>query len=244
MLNPVGHHDLNRPDARRFDEVLERLAILGSQNPKLFGFLRVCNTYPEIEKIDHFTFVTHAKDKGLFLDYWGKRGFRWQGEWKTTVFPASHIALVRGKTPSYPWTDMVGLSVTEQVNQPLAQALALGDGFNRRETHQLQHIAFNVSPTANMSLLRAKLLRAGVEFLTGVLSYRDESKAELHQMFTRPNGFFFVEFVQRLPNCEGNPYGGFDPRIIDDLYAALAENSTNPYSNRAWLPTHVEFALG
>lgn len=177
-----------------------------------------------------------------FLDYWKNRGFHWHGAWKTTVFPASHIALIRGKTPSYPWTDMVSLSIGEQENLPLAQALASGDGLNRRETHQLQHIAFNVCSAANLFSLRAKLIRDGVNFLTDVLSYRDKCGAELHQTFTRPNGFFFIEFVQRIPNREGKPYGGFDPRIIDDLYTALAGNGTDSCGNNFWLPMHVEFA--
>jgi hypothetical protein len=79
--------------------------------------------------------------------------------------------------------------------------------------------------------------------MTEVLSYKDESGAELHQMFTRPNGFFFIELVQRIPNQEGEPYGGFDPDIIDDLYMALAANGIDPYANESWLPTHVEFTM-
>jgi hypothetical protein len=243
MFDKVRQKGVSLPERLPFGEALESLGIIESRNPKLFRLLRLCNAYQEIEKIDHFTFVTHAKDTEVFLAYWRNEGFHWHGEWRTNAFPARHIALIRGNTPSYPWTDMVGLSISEQANQPLAQALALGDGFNRRETHQLQHIAFNVCPTASMSLLRAKLIGHGIEFLTDVLSYQDKHSAALHQMFTRPNGFFFIEFAQRIPNWEGKPYGGFDPRTIDDLYAALAENGTDPFGNKNWLPTHVEFTM-
>ena len=61
----------------------------------------------------------------------------------------------------------------------------------------------------------------GLDFMTPVLRYTDDHGAGLRQWFTAPVDGFFIEFVQRIPNARGEPYSGFDPDIIDDLYQAL-----------------------
>lgn len=66
MFNEVRRQNPSPPEGRRFGEVLENFGILESANPKLFRFLRLCGAYPEIKKIDHLTFVAHAKDREVF----------------------------------------------------------------------------------------------------------------------------------------------------------------------------------
>jgi hypothetical protein len=61
----------------------------------------------------------------------------------------------------------------------------------------------------------------GLRFMTPLLSYKDDSGASLYQWFTRPVGSFFIEFIQRNPSKKGEPYDGFNPDTIDDLYEAI-----------------------
>lgn len=192
--------------------------------------------FPEIEDgFDHATFVCRPEDRYAFLDYWFSRGFRLHGVWRTTRYPADHIALVRGEKAKFPWNSMIGLTVCEDLtkNRPLAKALE----WNLSPTHHLQHLAFRVKDGANMETLREKLIQKGLPMMTPVLSYQDEEKgSSLHQFFSRANGFFFYEFAQRTIGSDGRPFSTFVDNIIDDLYEALDESLL-------WLPPKASFSF-
>ena len=49
------------------------------------------------------------------------------------------------------------------------------------------------------------------------------------------------EFIQRIPSPDGQPYDGFDPDIIDDLYRALHEQDERRAANDGWVPPSVTF---
>ncbi len=223
---------------------LARLGILEARNPQLFAFLYLLTSLPAVEKIDHCTFVTPASERKAFLEHWTGEGFGLHGIWKTPKYPADHIALVQGGTPSYPWMDMVGLSVAEDLNAPIASAIEQGRGLTRQGTHQLQHIAFNISSNASLAEVQAILEGEGLPFMTEVLSYQDEAGAGIRQTFSAPNGYFFYEFIQRIPNPDGRPYDGFDPDIIDDLYRALHTRAGRSTANDGWVPPSVGFEQG
>ena len=129
---------------------------------------------------------------------------------------------------------MVGLSVPRQpsTNAPIAETLSLGSriGIPRQTTHQLQHIAFNVKAGASMEAVKAGLERAGLLFMTDVLTYHDDKGASIRQLF-----------IQRVPNVDGQPYGGFDPDIIDDLYRALDKQigARVVAKSQGWVPPQV-----
>ncbi|PCK08018.1 MAG: hypothetical protein COA42_11275 [Alteromonadaceae bacterium] len=201
-------------------DVLARIGINYDRTPGLLPVLTQCTECPEIEKIDHITFVCPPEERSNFLDRWKTRGFDHHGLWQTNRYPASHIALVSGKKEGYPWSDMVGLSVTDIRpkigNRPLDITIKPSD------TDQTQHVAFNVNADADVEALYAKMLNDWqLDFMTPVLYYNDKFGAGLRQWFTAPVDGFFIEFVQRIPNAQGEPYSGFDPDIIDDLYEAL-----------------------
>ena len=40
-------------------------------------------------------------------------------------------------------------------------------------------------------------------------------------MFTATVARFFVEFTQRIPNADGEPFSDFNTRTIDDLHEAV-----------------------
>ena len=233
---------------RRVILPLERLGIFAEQNPALFRFLDLCARTPGVSKIDHCTFVTAFRHTEMFLAHWAKRGFGPHGEWNTVRYPARHIALVRGRPAGFPWEEMVGLTVSDDPDNPIHRTMEpMQDAF--AQTHQLQHIAINVSPDADMDAIKARLEDHGVRFMTPVLSYDDDNGAGLRQMFTATLGRFFVEFAQRIPNADGEPFSGFNTRIIDDLYEALDRSeedwATLTPAQRAahgqWLPEVVHF---
>ena len=91
-----------------------------------------------------------------------------------------------------------------------------------KERDQTQHIAFYVNAEADIETLYARMSESwGLTLMTPILSYTDDHGAGLRQWFTAPVDGFFIEFVQRIANAQGEPYSGFDPDIIDDLYQAL-----------------------
>jgi len=233
------HLRLVKPDAIR--DALARIGVYENLNPELFRFLTVLKRFSCVEKIDHCTFVTSDRDRQRFLDHWTSEGFEQHGVWQTSSYPADHVALVQGGSVKGPWRDMVGLSVSDEVNAPLEAALRQGRSLRNSGTHQLQHIAFGIAPDASMEGLKMALEREGLDFMTDVLSYEDNAGAGLRQMFSAPNGFFFYEFVQRIPNVYGEPYSGFDPAIIDDLYRALDEGPADVMDSRGLVPTSVVF---
>jgi len=210
-------------DFDTFLDVIQRIGLSIDDYPSLHELIILCSKSKSIKKIDHLTFICPPEDREKFMSYWLDRGFSLHGIWKTERYPADHIALVHGQTPDYPWSDMVGLTVgsshANSENRPLSLSVHPGAG------NQLQHIAFNVNVNANFDALYQEMSNKwGLRFMTPVLSYHDDNGASLHQCFTRPVGSFFIEFIQRLPNRMGEPYGGFDPDIIDDLYEALDEH--------------------
>lgn len=189
--------------------------------------MQLCGECDGIEKIDHITFVCPLSERDAFLQRWESKGFSHHGTWQTNRYPADHIALISGKSEGYPWTDMVGLSVqrSERDNRPLRESV------RPHERDQTQHIAFNVSPDADIEALYQRMTDSwGLDLMTPILRYTDDNGAGLRQWFTAPVNGLFIEFVQRIPNARGEPYSGFDPDIIDDLYQALdaqlASNST------------------
>lgn len=200
----------------------ERIDLDVEDYPIYFELLDALASMEEIDKTDHLTFITPWEHTEAFLKHWKAEGFEFHGEWNTKRYPARHLALIRGAKPGHPWADMVGLSVSKEPNSPIERSLAAYEPAEFSITHTLQHVALHVRSDADMHQVRAQLAEAGVPWMTEVLSYQDPNGAELHQLFTAPNPRgFFVEFAQRKPNADGEPYGGFDPDIIDDLYEAL-----------------------
>lgn len=201
-------------------DVLERIGINYDRTPGLLPVLTLCTECPEIAKIDHITFVCPPEERTNFLGRWKVRGFDHHGLWQTSRYPADHIALISGQKEGYPWSDMVGLSVTEA--QPKINNRPLDITVKPSDTDQTQHVAFNVNAEADVEVLYAKMLNDWrLDLMTPVLYYNDAAGAGLRQWFTAPVDGFFIEFVQRIPNAQGEPYSGFDPDIIDDLYEAL-----------------------
>eukprot|EP00324_Dicrateria_rotunda_P006387 CAMPEP_0206162626 /NCGR_PEP_ID=MMETSP1474-20131121/10346_1 /ASSEMBLY_ACC=CAM_ASM_001110 /TAXON_ID=97495 /ORGANISM="Imantonia sp., Strain RCC918" /LENGTH=242 /DNA_ID=CAMNT_0053564961 /DNA_START=31 /DNA_END=759 /DNA_ORIENTATION=- len=201
--------------ASRFLRTLER-AGLGTGAPSLGLAVERCATVPAITKIDHVTFVTTPELKQSFIERWEDRGFKHHGEWHTSQYAASHTALVNGACEAYPWAEMVGLTVKTGSNAPLDRTVDPAVG-----VEQAQHVAFNVDASADASALYSLQQRLGFEMMTPVLSYSNETGAGLKQWFTRPVDGFFIEFAQRLPDAHGEPFGGFHPETIEDLYQAL-----------------------
>lgn len=201
----------------RFLRTLERVG-LGSGVPELSRAVERCAAMPAITKIDHVTFVTTPKQKQQFIERWEARGFAHHGTWHTDRYAASHTALVSGVCEEYPWAEMVGLSVKTDtgVNPPLERSLHDLDG-----VEQAQHVAFNVDARVDATELFSQQQQLGFEMMTPVLNYTGSEGAGLRQWFTRPVNGFFIEFAQRLPDVHGQPFGGFHPETIEDLYEAL-----------------------
>lgn len=204
-----------------FTAPLDRIGLDVDDYPSYASLLEWPGMAESFDKLDHLTFITPHEHRQDFLDHWYDRGFSLHGEWRTERYPASHIALIRGEAEGHPWEDMIGLTVTAETESPVVRSLATVPASERSVTHTLQHIALHVRAEHEMEAIGRHLQEAGVELMTPVLQYQDPDGAELRQMFSRPQGPFFLEFVQRRPNADGKPFGGFHPRIIDDLYEAL-----------------------
>ena len=201
-----------------FFATLERIGVQVDKYMDLRRILKFCGECDDIAKIDHITFVCAPSERDAFLERWEAKGFSRHGIWQTRRFPADHIALVSGQSDGYPWTDMVGLSVQalKCENRPLSESI------KANERDQTQHIAFNINAEADIETLYARMVESwGLTLMTPILSYTDDHGAGLRQWFTAPVDGFFIEFVQRIPNARGEPYSGFDPDIVDDLYQAL-----------------------
>lgn len=200
----------------------ERIDLDPSDYPLYHGLIDQLSGMDEIDKIDHLTFITPWQHTDRFLEHWKSKGFKFHGEWNTRRYPARHLALIRGGREGHPWEDMVGLSVSDQPASPIDRSLANVQLDERAVTHTLQHVALHVDKDADMHAVHQQLSESSVPWMTDVLTYHDPNGAELNQMFTQPTAQgFFVEFAQRKPSADGQPYGGFDPDIIDDLYQAL-----------------------
>lgn len=202
----------------RFSDALQRAGLPEQSVPALARYISFCTKCPSITKIDHITFVCAPSERSSFIDRWLGSGFEHHGTWKTERYAASHTALIRGSTPQYPWTEMIGLSTATGENRPLECEV------DPSIVDQAQHVAFNVDAAADADTLYAEQSAAGFDMMTRILNYRNDDGAGLRQWFTKPIDGFFVEFVQRLPSADGVPYSGFDPTTIDDLYTALDAN--------------------
>ena len=211
-------HSLSNP----LTSTIRRIGVGLDITPDLRRIVNLCQTSSAVEKIDHITFVCSPEQRENFLERWQTRGFDHHGVWNTERFPANHIALIRGKTQGYPWSDMVGLSVRDP--SPKLANPPLDFSVKPAEQDQAQHIAFNIRADVDVEKLYQEMVTEWqIDLMTPVLYYTHENGAGLRQWFTAPVGGFFVEFVQRIPNQYGEPYSGFDPDIIDDLYQALNE---------------------
>lgn len=207
----------------KFDGQLERIGILQRKNEILWRDLEVFDGEEGIVKADHVTAICYPEEKDEFLSHWLSQGFKIHGMWMTSD-ATEHIALIRGSTPEYPWTDMVGLSVPTILhkNIPIQEALKHRNvlPLDKCVTHNWQHIAFNVHPSVDMKSL-VKRLSKHFPFMTEVMTFREDSGAWLSQAFVRPRGYFFYELTQRGSGADGKPFGSFDVEIIDSVYRAL-----------------------
>ncbi len=184
------------------------------------GFSSQRDQLKGIRHIDHVTYVSAFESEERFLSQWKIFGFEELVRLQTRKYPASHIALVSGKTAEYPWETMTGLSVSPDPESPVNE-------FVRRYGEGVQHIAYNIHPQADMESLHVELKGLGWDFMTPVLTYKDTSGARLRQMFVAPASPYgpFLELVQRLLGPEGEAYNGFDVQNIENLYQAYDDYS-------------------
>lgn len=201
-------------------DILERFSLDSSRYPLYDDVLEIPNLTDWIDHVDHLTFVTAPHHLDAFAHHWQTLGYELRGEWPTRRYPARHIAFTRGAHDLHPWQEMVGLSVSDSPTSPVNRALASLDRHGR-PTHCLQHVALHVQVDLPMVEARRWLAGRGLQMLTDVLTYHDPSGAQLHQFFTRTEGGFFVEFIQRGLDRAGHPFGAFSEASIDDLYQAL-----------------------
>jgi len=166
-----------------------------------------------VRHIDHITYVDSLGREKEFIATWARLGFHEHVRVFTQRHPASHIALVAGSSPEYPWATMTGLSISEDENSPINESV-------RRYGPGVQHVAYNIDPRVEMAEVHERMTKHGWNFMTNVLTYQDDNKARLRQMFVAPSTPYgtFVEFIQRLPGSEGKAYDGFDINNIDGLY--------------------------
>lgn len=180
-----------------------------------------------IRHIDHVTYVDHLENEKAFCEKWISLGFHEHVRLRCIRYPATHIALVSGSTPEYPWATMTGLSVSEDPASPVNE-------FVRRYGPGSQHTAYNIDPDSDIEKLHQDMKDLQWNFMTPVLTYNEPSGAKLKQMFIAPTMPFgpFVEFIQRLPGPDGEPFGGFDTMNIDDLYELYDEHSKSLESKK------------
>lgn len=173
-----------------------------------------------LRHIDHITYVAAFESEKPFIDRWTQLGFHEHVRVFTKRYPATHIALVSGSTPEYPWATMTGLSVSEDPNSPVNE-------FVRRYGESVQHCAYNIDPQVDFDELHQEMKQKGWNFMTPVLTYEDNAGALLRQMFIQPNLPYgvFLEFIQRLPNKDGKAFDGFNTMNIDDLYEGYDDYS-------------------
>ena len=173
-----------------------------------------------IRHIDHVTYVAAEDHERSFIDRWLSLGFHEHVRLRSYKYPATHIALVSGSTPEYPWATMTGLSVSEEDRSPVNE-------FVRRYGEGMQHVAYNVHPKSDFEEVYAEMKKLGWNFMTGVLTYKNADKSQLRQFFAAPTLPYgpFTEFIQRLPGPDGNAFGGFDSMNIDDLYTGYDDFS-------------------
>jgi len=166
-----------------------------------------------VRHIDHVTYVAAWENEKAFIATWAKLGFSEHVRVFTHKHPATHIALVSGTSPEYPWATMTGLSVSEDPNSAINE-------YVRRYGAGVQHVAYNIDPHFDMEQVHVEMKETGWHFMTPVLTYQDGNGARLRQFFAAPAAPFgpFVEFVQRLSGPNGKAFDGFDSMNIEELY--------------------------
>jgi hypothetical protein len=188
--------------------------------PANFKSAAVSDVLKSIRHIDHITYVVAMQNEKAFIARWASLGFTEHVRLHCSRWPATHIALVSGNTPEYPWATMTGLSVSADPNSPINQ-------FVKRYGEAMQHSAYNIDPDVDMELLHKEMTRLDWKFMTPVLTYKDAKGARLKQMFIAPAVPYgtFTEFVQRLEGPDGQAFDGFDTTNIDDLYQSYSDYS-------------------
>ena len=187
---------------------------------------------------DHLTFVVPPAGKDKFIEFWKdfafKLSFR-QQEWETIEFPATHIALTQDGEVSN-CADMIGASVPNERQSPIYKAFELygdhctvdTDCFDITIPGLPQHLAYSLDARCPFEDARAAIRALGYEHFTPVLEYVDKDGAILRQSFFGcqiPYGPF-GELIQRVPSPGTNePFKGFSPRQIDDLYRYYVAHS-------------------
>ncbi|MDC0710378.1 hypothetical protein POL68_18015 [Stigmatella sp. ncwal1] len=192
-----------------------------------------------IQHIDHITYVAAAEDEHNFITRWGLLGFKEYVRVHTPRYPAAHIALASGDDPNFPWAMMTGLSVSDDPKSPI-------NLFVQRYGAGPQHVAYNIGPGEDMEELHRKLVAAGWRFMTGVLTYRDNTGAGIRQMFVAPQVPYgpFSELVQRIHGPSGQPFDGFDTTNIDNLYEAYVDYSAHLERQKSTLRVGAPNLLG
>jgi hypothetical protein len=184
--------------------------------------------------VDHRTYFVHPDLQDEFEEYWRQQGFTHRKEWKTSRFPATHIALTKS-AEGVGCEDMIGLSVPPDMSQeanPLVRSLKLYGTHSINAKGELlcgkpQHVAYQLDSAKDFSEACGLIKSMGFEFICPELEYQDAGTgAALKQCFfvQKDSGApwgTFAEIIQRIPGKNGEPYAGFEPLQIDELYAYL-----------------------
>jgi hypothetical protein len=165
------------------------------------------------------TYAAAEMDEEMFRRRWAALGYREHVALTTRRYPARHIAFT--SEPQHATSSsMIGLSVSADHASPINELV-------RRYGEGTQHVAYRVEEDADLDALQRGMSTDGWVFMTPILTYRDHAGARLRQLFAAPTRPFgcFIGFVQRLRGPDGQPFDGFDPVSIDDLYAEYAAYS-------------------
>jgi hypothetical protein len=180
---------------------------------------------------DHRTYVASQRHESEFVEYWRQRGLHAMIPIVTTTYPARHIALLEHPESPALCEKMIGLSVSEDPESPINKSVELYGGSRRINgiivPGRLQHTALAVDSKIDINKVRKEIQQLGLQFMTPILSYEEQTGAFLKQMFIackRPYGQF-VEVIQRGIGRSGEPFRGFHSSQIDALYEHYNEYS-------------------
>lgn len=173
-----------------------------------------------IKKIDHVTHAVRFENERAFIQKWLSREFQETMRFQTTLYPATHIALMRVAPGQRGGRIMVGLSISDDPQSPVNRFIELyGEG--------PQHTAYDIHPGVDFNEMYKMMIARGQKFMTPVLTYGDAGGSRLNQAFTAPTKPYgrFTEYIQRLPDKEGRIFDSFDVGNIEDLYALYDDYS-------------------
>ncbi len=171
-------------------------------------------------KIDHVTHAVRFKNERAFIEKWLSKEFRETMRFQTTLYPATHIALMKAVSGQGGGRMMVGLSISDDPQSPINRFIELyGEG--------PQHTAYDIDPSVDFNEIYEMMLARGQKFMTPVLAYGDEGGPRLKQAFTAPAKPYgkFTEYIQRLPDKAGGIFDSFDVGNIEDLYSLYDDHS-------------------